>query len=299
MRRALDRVRREAEEYVEEGYELLILSDFPVDSDHAALPSLLAVSAVHHHLIRKGLRSKCGLIIETGEAREVHHFACLLGFGASAVNPYLAVETIEDLRRRQLLPAEMDEDTAREHYIQSVGKGLLKTMSKMGISTIPSYIGAQIFEAVGIGDSVIDEFFPGTVSRVGGVDIETIERETLMRHRAAYPEAEVEADPDLEPGGQYHWRQRGERHLHNPETIHRLQHSARTGDYELYREYAHLIDDGAKAPITLRHLLEFTGLEPIPVDEVEPVDEIVKRFATGAMSFGSISAEAHQTLAVA
>ena len=299
MQRALDRVRREAEEYVEEGYELIILSDFPVDSDHAALPALLAVSAVHHHLMRKGLRSKCGLIIETGEAREVHHFACLLGFGASAVNPYLAVETIEDLRRRQLLPAEMDEATAREHYIQSIGKGLLKTMSKMGISTIPSYIGAQIFEAVGIGDSVIDEFFPGTVSRIGGVDIETIERETLMRHRAAYPEMEVEADPDLEPGGQYHWRQRGERHLHNPETIHKLQHSARTADYGLYREYAHLIDDGAKAPITLRHLLEFTGLDPIPVDEVEPVEAIVKRFATGAMSFGSISAEAHQTLAVA
>jgi len=299
MQRALDRVRHEAVEYVEDGYGVIILSDFAADSDHAAIPSLLAVSAVHHHLIRMGLRSKCGLIIETGEAREVHHFACLLGFGASAVNPYLALESIEDLRRRQLLPRDLDEEAARRHYIDSIGKGLLKTMSKMGISTVPSYIGAQIFEAVGLADSVIDEFFPGTVSRIGGIDIATIEQETLMRHRTAYPEIEVEADPDLEPGGLYQWRQRGERHLHNPETIHKLQQAARTGDYSLYRDFARLIDDGVKAPITLRHLLEFTDLEPVPLEEVEAVDSIVKRFATGAMSFGSISAEAHQTLAIA
>jgi glutamate synthase domain-containing protein 2/glutamate synthase domain-containing protein 1/glutamate synthase domain-containing protein 3 len=299
MQRALDRLRHEAVEYIEDGYEVIILSDRPVDSDHAAIPSLLAVSAVHHHLIRQGLRSKCGLIIETGEAREVHHFACLLGFGASAVNPYLALESIEDLRRRQLLPKDLDEDTARRHYIDSIGKGLLKTMSKMGISTVPSYIGAQIFEAVGIAGSVIEEYFPGTASRIGGIDIDTIEHETLMRHRSAYPEMEVEADPDLDPGGLYQWRQRGERHLHNPETIHKLQQAARTGDYSLYRGFARLIDDGVKAPITLRHLLEFTGLDPIPLDEVEPVEAIVKRFASGAMSFGSISAEAHQTLAIA
>ncbi len=299
MQNALNRLRREAEEYVEDGYGVIILTDLLMDSDHAALPSLLAVSAVHHHLIRKGLRSKCGLIIETGEAREVHHFACLLGFGASAVNPYLAFETIEDLRRRQLLPVDLDEETAREHYIESVGKGLLKIMSKMGISTVPSYIGAQIFEAVGLGDEVIEECFPGTVSRIGGIDLATIEHETLMRHRAAYPEAEVDDDPDLEPGGLYQWRQRGERHLHNPETIHKLQQAARTGEYSAYREYARLIDDGARAPITLRHLLELTNPDPIPPDEVEPVDAIVKRFATGAMSFGSISAEAHQTLAIA
>jgi glutamate synthase domain-containing protein 2/glutamate synthase domain-containing protein 3 len=297
MQRALDRLRREAEEYVLDGYEVLILTDRPVDSDHAAIPSLLAVSAVHHHLIRKGLRSRCGLVIETGEAREVHHFACLLGFGASAVNPYVAFETIEDMRLRKLLPKSLSEPEAREHYLKAVGKGLLKTMSKMGISTISSYIGAQIFEAVGLSDEVIEEYFPGTSSRIGGIDVATIERETLMRHRSAY--IDVEDQTDLELGGHYQWRLRGERHLHNPDTIHKLQHAARTNDYELYREYARLIDDNADSPITLRHLLEFTNLTPIPLDEVEPADSIVKRFATGAMSFGSISWEAHTTLAIA
>jgi glutamate synthase (NADPH/NADH) large chain len=299
MRRALDRLRREAEEYVQDGYEVLILSDRPVDSDHAAIPALLAVSAVHHQLIRKGLRSKCGLIVETGEAREVHHFATLLGFGASAVNPWLAFDTIEDMRRRNMLPESLSADEARRHYIEAIGKGLLKTMSKMGISTISSYIGAQIFEAVGLGDAVIEEYFPGTVSRIGGIDLETIERETLMRHAAAYPEVEVEDDDDLEVGGLYQWRQRGERHLHNPETVPRLQHAVRTGDYDRYREFARLIDSASETPVTLRQLLEFTRHTPVPLDEVEPVDSIVKRFATGAMSFGSISWEAHTTLAIA
>ena len=297
MKRALDRLRREAEEYVLDGYEVLILSDRPVDSDHAAIPSLLAVSAVHHHLMRKGLRSSCGLIVETGEAREVHHFACLLGFGASAVNPYLAFETIEDMRLRELLPESLGELEAREHYVKALGKGLLKTMSKMGISTISSYIGAQIFEAVGLADEVIDECFPGTVSRIGGIDLATIEHETLVRHQAAF--GDVEDETDLEPGGHYQWRLRGERHLHDPETIHKLQHAVRTNDYELYREYARLIDDNADEPITLRHLLEFTDLSPVPIEQVEPASSIVKRFATGAMSFGSISWEAHTTLAIA
>ena len=297
MQRALDRLRREAEEYVLDGYQVIILTDRPVDSAHTAIPSLLAVSAVHHHLIRKGLRSRCGLVIETGEAREVHHFACLLGFGASAVNPYVAFETIEDMRLRRLLPKTLGEDEAREHYIKAVGKGLLKTMSKMGISTISSYIGAQIFEAVGLADEVIEEYFPGTVSRIGGIDIATLERETLVRHRAAY--VDVEDQTDLELGGLYQWRLRGERHLHNPESIHRLQHAARQNDYELYREYARTIDDAQEAPITLRHLLEFTNHTPIPIEEVEPVEAITKRFATGAMSFGSISWEAHTTLAIA
>jgi glutamate synthase (NADPH/NADH) large chain len=297
MHRALDRLRREAEEYVLDGYEVIILTDRPVDSDHAAIPSLLAVSAVHHHLIRKGLRSRCGLVIETGEAREVHHFACLLGFGASAVNPYVAFETIEDMRLRNLLPKSLSELEAREHYLKAVGKGLLKTMSKMGISTVSSYIGAQIFEAVGLADEVIEEYFPGTVSRIGGIDVDTIEREALMRHQAAY--IDVEDQTDLELGGLYQWRLRGERHLHNPETIHKLQHAARTNDYAVYREYARHIDDAADAPITLRHLLEFKNLTPVPLEEVEPVDTIVRRFATGAMSFGSISWEAHTTLAIA
>ncbi len=299
MQRALDRLRREAEEYVEDGYEVLVLSDRPVDSDHAAIPSLLAVSAVHHHLIRKGLRSQCGLIVETGEAREVHHFACLLGFGASAINPYLAFDTIEDMRRREMLPERLTTEEARKHYLKALGKGLLKTMSKMGISTISSYIGAQIFEAVGLSDALIEDSFPGTVSRIGGIDAATVERETLMRHAAAYPAAEVEDDDDLEAGGLYQWRQRGERHLHNPTTIHKLQHAARTNDPAVYREYARLIDGGAESPVTLRHLLEFTSPEPVPIEEVEPVESIVKRFASGAMSFGSISWEAHTTLAIA
>ncbi len=297
MRRALDRLCREAEEYVLDGYEVIILTDRTVDSDHAAIPALLAVSAVHHHLIRRGLRSRCGLLIETGEAREVHHFATLLGFGASAVNPYVAFETIEDMRRRQLLPPEMSADEARARYLKAVGKGLLKTMSKMGISTVSSYIGAQIFEAVGIADEVMEEFFPGTASRIGGIDLATIEREVLMRHEAAY--VDVEDESDLELGGQYQWRMRGERHLHNPDTIAKLQQAARTNDWELYREYQRLIDHASHAPITLRHLLEWNDLDPIPIDEVEPASEIVKRFATGAMSFGSISWEAHTTLAIA
>ena len=297
MRRALDRLCREAEEYVQDGYEVIILTDRTVDSDHAAIPSLMAVSAVHHHLLRKGLRSRCGLVVETGEAREVHHFACLLGFGASAVNPYLAFETIEDMRRRELLPENLSQTEAMEHYRKAVGKGLLKTMSKMGISTISSYIGAQIFEAVGLADEVIEEFFTGTVSRIGGIDIETIEREVIARHRSAY--IDIEDMTDLELGGLYQWRLRGERHLHNPDTIQKLQHAARTNDYALYREYARLIDDSVDAPITLRNLLDFADLTPVPIDEVEPVEEIVKRFATGAMSFGSISWEAHTTLAIA
>ncbi len=297
IRRALDRLCREAEEYVLDGYEVIILTDRTVDSDHAAIPSLLAVAAVHHHLIRRGLRSRCGLLIETGEAREVHHFATLLGYGASAVNPYVAFETIEDMRRRQLLPDEMSAEEARERYLKAVGKGLLKTMSKMGISTVSSYIGAQIFEAVGLSDEVVERYFPGTASRIGGIDLATIEREVLMRHEAAYVDEGDESD--LELGGQYQWRLRGERHLHNPDTIHKLQHAARTNDWELYREYQRLIDHSADAPITLRNLLEWNDLDPIPISEVEPASEIVKRFATGAMSFGSISWEAHTTLAIA
>ena len=297
MRRALDRLCREAEEYVLDGYEVIILTDRTVDSDHAAIPALLAVSAVHHHLIRRGLRSRCGLLIETGEAREVHHFATLLGFGASAVNPYVALETIEDMRRRQLLPPEMSADEARERYLKAVGKGLLKTMSKMGISTVSSYIGAQIFEAVGLADEVVEEFFPGTASRIGGIDLATIEHEVLMRHEAAY--VDVEDETDLELGGQYQWRLRGERHLHNPDTIGKLQQAARTNDWELYREYQRIIDHASHAPITLRNVLEWNDLDPIAIDEVEPASEIVKRFATGAMSFGSISWEAHTTLAIA
>ncbi len=300
LRKALDRIRRQAVDAIDEGYEVIILSDKPVDSGHAAIPSLLAVSAVHHHLIRLGLRSKVGLIVETGEPREVHHFACLLGFGASAVNPYLAFQTIEDMRQRKLLSADLSQEKAEYHYIKAIDKGLLKIMSKMGISAIPSYIGAQIFEAVGLGQELVEEYFTGTPSRVGGIDLETLEKETLLRHRFAYEAIELEdGDDDLEVGGQYAWRQRGDRHMLNPETIHKLQQACWKNDWKTFKEFTKLVDDQVANPITLRGLLDFQNCTPISIDEVESVESIVKRFATGAMSFGSISWEAHTTMAIA
>ena len=300
LEKALARIRRQAVDAIDEGYEVIILSDKPIDSGHAAIPSLLAVSAVHHHLIRLGLRSQVGLIVETGEAREVHHFACLLGYGASAINPYLAFQTIEDMRQRNMLPADLSQDKAEYNYIKAVGKGLLKIMSKMGISTIASYIGAQIFEAVGLGQDLVGEYFTGTPSRVGGLDIETLEKETLIRHRFAYPNSEIEDfDDDLEVGGHYAWRQRGERHMLNPETIHKLQQATWKNDWNTYKEFTRAVDDQLNAPITLRGLLDYANCTPVPLDEVESVESIVKRFATGAMSFGSISWEAHTTMAIA
>ncbi len=300
LQKALERIRRQASEAVQEGYNVIVLSDRPIDSDHCAIPSLLAVSAVHHHLIREGMRSQCGLIIETGEAREVHHFALLLGYGASAINPYLAFETIEDMRRRKLLIEGLTNDKAQQLYIKSINKGLHKVISKMGISTIMSYIGAQMFEAVGLSQQMVDEFFTGTVSRLGGIDVDTLEEETLIRHRFAYPAEEREDDGiDLEAGGQYQWRQRGERHLFNPETVHLLQHAARTNNVDTYQKYAQRIDNDNKALYTIRGLLEFVPGESVPLDEVESVESILKRFASGAMSFGSISWEAHTTLAIA
>ncbi len=301
MANALERIRRQASEAVQEGYNVIVLSDKPIDSDHAAIPSLLAVAAVHHHLIREGTRSQCGIIIETGEAREVHHFALLLGYGASAINPYLAFETIEDMRRRRMLKEGLTSEKAQSLLIKSVNKGLLKVISKMGISTIQSYIGAQIFEAVGLHTDLVDEYFTGTVSRIGGIDLATLEEETLLRHRFAYPEMPEEdgAELELEVGGQYQWRQRGERHLFNPDTIHKLQHCARANNYAAYKDFAKSVDDQAKNLYTIRGLLEFAGLTPIPLEYVESEEAILKRFASGAMSFGSISWEAHTTLAIA
>ncbi len=299
LQNALERIRRQASEAVQEGYNVIVLSDKPIDSDHAAIPSLLAVAAVHHHLIREGTRSQCGIIIETGEAREVHHFALLLGYGASAINPYLAFETIEDMRRRRLLKEGLTSEKAQYLLIKSINKGLLKVISKMGISTIQSYIGAQIFEAVGLSSDVVDEYFTGTVSRLSGIDLNTLEEETLLRHRFAYPESPEEESAELELGGQYQWRLRGERHLFNPDTIHKLQHSTRTNNYGGYKEFAKLIDDQSKNHYTLRGLLEFQGLDPIPLESVESVESILKRFASGAMSYGSISWEAHTTMAIA
>ncbi|CAK0772716.1 glutamate synthase subunit GltB [Gammaproteobacteria bacterium] len=299
LEKALDRICKEASAaVVEEGYNVLLLSDRGVDSRHAAIPSLLAVSAVHHHLIRNGERSRCGLIIQTGEAREVHHFALLLGFGASAINPYLAFASIEEMRQKGLL-GDLNAEKARYNFIKAVDKGLLKIISKMGISTIQSYIGSQIFEAVGLNPDLVDRHFTGTVSRVGGIDLSVIEEETLLRHRYAYPEESVPASVQLEVGGNYQWRLRGEHHTYNPQTIAKLQQATRSGDYALWKDFSRAFNAPSNPMNTLRGLMEFTNLDAIPLEEVEPVENIMKRFFTGAMSFGSISKEAHETLAVA
>ena len=292
------KIQEEAVKAVKAGYGVIILSDRESNAENAPIPSLLAVSAVHHYLIKKGQRAKCGLVIETGEAREVHHFALLLGYGASAINPYLAFETIADIANRNLASEAIDIKTCIDNYIQAIDKGLFKILSKMGISTIQSYIGAQIFEAIGLSESLIDAYFPQTPSRIGGIDIDTLEEETLIRHDFAYPGKDFESI-ELDPGGQYSWRQRGEYHLHSPEVIHKLQNSTRRGDYREYLEFSSLINKQDEKYLTLRGLLEFQDRSPIPIEEVERPENIYKRFATGAMSYGSISWEAHTTLAVA
>ena len=295
---ALERVCSEAERAVDDGIEIVILSDRNADRDHDPIPSLLATGAVHHHLIRSGKRTQTGIVVESGEPREVMHFCLLLGYGASAVNPYVALDTLDDLAGEGLLHG-ISEQTAVEHYIKAVGKGLLKTMSKMGISTLASYRGAQIFEAIGLAHEVVDRCFTWTPSRIEGVGFDVLAREVDMRRRRAW-EPETGDDHDLDPGGHYQWRRRGEFHLFNPETVAKLQHAVITGDYGLFRRYGDLVNRQERRLCTLRSLLEFRpAAEPVPIDEVEPASEIVKRFKTGAMSYGSISAEAHETLAVA
>jgi glutamate synthase (NADPH) large chain len=295
---AVDRLCRAASQAVAHGCSLLILSDRGTNRQQAAIPSLLATSAVHHHLLREGTRLRTSLIVETGEAREVHHFCTLVGFGASAVNPYLAFETIEELIvSGDIASGDFDDATAK--YIKAVNKGVLKVMSKMGISTLDSYHGAQIFEALGVNKSVIYQHFTGTASRIGGVGLKELGEEALARHRAAYPERPV-STAGLPWGGQYHWRRDGEYHLFNPETVYKLQHSARSDRYDIFKEYTRLVDDQNEKRSTIRGLLDFKyANDPVLIDEVEPVEAIVKRFATGAMSFGALSKEAHETLAIA
>jgi glutamate synthase domain-containing protein 2/glutamate synthase domain-containing protein 1/glutamate synthase domain-containing protein 3 len=297
---ALARLRREAAEAVRAGANILILSDREAGPSAIPIPSLLAVSAVHHHLIREGVRMGCGLVVETGDAREVGHFALLIGYGAAAVNPYLALESIAAMvAEGGFLPAGLDYETAVKNYVKAAGKGLLKIFAKMGISTLASYRGAQIFEAVGISRPVIDEYFTGTASRIGGVGLETLAREAQMRHEAAFPR-EIAFEDDLDVGGEYQWRRGGVRHLFNPETVHLLQQAARTNSYETYRRFAERINDQSREQYTIRGLLRFnSNRDPVPIDEVEPAEEILKRFCTGAMSFGSISAEAHEAVAIA
>ncbi|MEA2331540.1 MAG: glutamate synthase large chain, partial [Thermoleophilaceae bacterium] len=297
MERRIEEMCREASDLVARGVNIIILSDRNVGPERAAMPSLLAVGAVHHHLVREGTRLQIGLVVETGEAREIHHLATLIGYGAAAVNPYVMFESLYALHRDGRLPDEMSPEEAEERVIKAIGKGLLKILSKMGISTIRSYTGAQIFEAVGVKKEVVDRHFTGTPSRVEGVGIHTIAREALDRHARAYPAAVSELLP---PGGIYAWRRRGEYHGWNPETIATLQHAARSEDgAEAYERFATYVNDVAVPNTALRGLLRFSDdVKPVPLDEVEPAREIVKRFKSGGMSLGALSPEAHETLAV-
>ncbi len=298
LERVMAALCRRASEAVADGHSLIVLSDRGVDREHAQVPSLLATAGVHHHLVREGTRTRCSLIVESGEAREVHHMALLLGYGAGAINPYLAFETLEDLILEGVL-GDIDVPSAVRHYIRACTKGVLKVMSKMGISTLQSYRGAQIFEAVGLNKEFVDRYFTWTPSRLGGIGIETVATEVIRRHGLAYPERGRD-DDQLDSGGEYQWRRDGEYHLFNPETVFKLQHAARSGQYAIYRDYAGLVNDQSRKRATLRGLFELRpAAEPIPLEEVEPVEKIVTRFATGAMSYGSISQEAHETLAIA
>ncbi len=281
------------------GVNIIVLSDRGIGKDLAPIPALLAISGLHHHLIREGTRTRVGLVLESGEPREVHHFALLVGYGCGAINPYLAFETLDDMIRQGLLKG-MDHKTACKLYLKAAAKGVVKVISKMGISTIQSYRGAQIFEAVGLHHSVIDKYFTWTASRVEGVGLDVIAKEVELRHRAAFPDRDVNpASAGLEAGGQYQWRQDGEVHLFSPQTIHKLQQACRTADYKIFKEYSTLVNDQSRKHCTLRALLDFKPAPPVPLEEVEPVETLLKRFKTGAMSYGSISKEAHETLAIA
>ena len=303
LRSALDKVRQDVSEAIVQGARIIVLSDRNSDEVFAPIPSLLLTSAVHHHLIREKRRTNVGLVVECGDAREVHHMALLVGFGAGAINPYLAFETIEDIISNDMyLLGSMEPYQAVKNYIKASGKGVLKVMSKMGVSTVASYTGAQIFEAIGLATDLVDEFFTGTVSRLGGIGLEEIAREVASRHATAHPKRpDLRAHRRIELGGEYQWRREGEFHLFNPDTVYRLQHSTRAGRYDLFKQYTKDVDDQSQRLATLRGLFELRTSEsgPISIDEVEPVSEIVKRFSTGAMSYGSISAEAHETLAIA
>ncbi|MBI4397710.1 MAG: glutamate synthase large subunit [Candidatus Omnitrophica bacterium] len=295
---ALEALYEKASKAIGEGVNVLILSDRGVDAKHATIPALLAVSGLHHHLIREGTRTRVGLILESGEPREVHHYALLIGYGAGAINPYLAFESLDDLIRQRVLMG-MDHKTAVKNYVKAVAKGVVKTMSKMGISTIQSYRGAQIFEAIGINQKVIDRYFTWTPSRVEGIGLEELAEEISKRHRAAFPARESNGQA-LESGGTYQWRAEGEYHLFNPDTIHKLQRACRTNDKKTFTEYSTLVNEQSEHLCTLRSLFELKfAAKPIPLEEVEPAESIMKRFKTGAMSYGSISQEAHESLAIA
>ncbi|GAA0414764.1 glutamate synthase large subunit [Leifsonia naganoensis] len=301
MERRLAEMCDEVDEAIEAGAQFIVLSDRDSNKDLAPIPSLLMLAAVHHHLIRAENRMKVGLIVEAGDVREVHHVALLIGYGASAINPYLAMETCEDLVRSGFITG-VTPEKAVKNVIKALGKGVLKIMSKMGISTVSSYAAAQAFEAVGLSQAFVDRYFTGTTSKLGGVGIEVIAAENLSRHESAYPaESAIVAHERLATGGEYQWRRDGAPHLFNPETVFRLQHSTRTRRYDVFREYTKLVDDQSESLMTLRGMFALKTGErtPVPLDEVESIESIVKRFSTGAMSYGSISKEAHETLAIA
>jgi glutamate synthase (NADPH/NADH) large chain len=297
----LEQIRSEVSSAINDGARIIVLSDRDGDAENAPIPSLLLTSAVHHHLIREKTRTKVGLVVESGEVREVHHVALLIGFGAAAVNPYLAMESAEDLVRQGVITGITPEKAVR-NLIKSLGKGVLKVMSKMGVSTIASYTGAQIFETIGLSAEVVDEYFVGVTSRLGGAGIEIIAQETIKRHHIAYPPGgEIPGAKKLQIGGEYQWRREGEPHLFDPETVFTLQHATRSKRFDVFKRYTNRVDDQSRRLMTLRGLFNFKSdiRKPIPIDEVEPASEIIKRFATGAMSYGSISQEAHETLAIA
>jgi glutamate synthase (NADPH/NADH) large chain len=298
LERATEELCVMASDSITAGYDIIVLSDRRIDREHAGIPALLAVSAIHHHLIREGTRTQVGLILETGEPREVHHFALLLGYGAAAINPYLAFETLQDLVRQGYI-AGVSQAQSVKNYIKAISKGIVKVISKMGISTIQSYCGAQIFEAIGLDPDLVGKYFTGTPSRIGGISLDVIAEETKMRHCRAFPVRSLNG-PLLAEGGVYKWRRSGEYHLFNPETIHKLQHACRSNNFAVFKEYSRLIDNQAENLCTLRGLMEFKpDRPPVPLEEVEPVESIVRRFKSGAMSYGSISKEAHETLAIA
>ncbi len=299
LKAGIERLCRYAVDAVNDGFEVIILTDRAIDSEHAPIPSLLATSAVHHHLIRKGMRGQVGIVVEAGDVWEVHHFACLLGFGATAINPYLAMSSIRDMKLTGKLDTELDADHLKKNYVKAVCDGLLKVFSKMGISTLQSYQGAQIFEIIGLDRNVVDAYFAGATSRIQGMGFDEIARETLAKHYFAFSRKEVPVDR-LAVGGFYQWKRKGEFHLFNPQTIHLLQYSTRMNDYATFKKYSKAVNDQAEKAVTLRSLFQFKRVRPsISIDEVEPAENIYKRFATGAMSFGSISWEAHTTLAIA
>ncbi len=298
LERALEELCRQASAAIAGNADFLILSDRDIDKEDAAIPALLAVAGLHHHLIREGTRTKVGLVLESGEPREVHQFALLIGYGAGAINPYLAFETLDDMIRQGMLPG-VDHEKAVKNYVKAATKGVAKVMSKMGISTAQSYCGAQIFEAIGLGKDVIEKYFTWTASRISGVGLDVIADEVRQRHERAFPERSFNGHT-LDVGGHYQYRKEGEYHLFNPETVHKLQYAVRKGDYKVFKEYSKLVDDQAARLCTLRGLFDLKLAEkPIPIEEVEPVESILRRFKSGAMSYGSISQEAHETLAIA